>query len=246
MTRLSLWRCTANAVLTLLALALPTLGTAQSRTDCLPFAPSATSHFELHDAASAQSPKPQPVSASEIPIWKTIALGEYKGVNAVRTALDKAPCPIAVGDWADEILGRPAFPFSKTKAEVDLVVFSVADLGFTKKGASLRDIHTRALALGLEMCPAEAGPVLRLNYLNQPIGEFLHIAMRPIARYSGELVDFTLANGGAGFLLVGADGRPEVVLPGAARFVFVRPRADTIASDMSPIKKLDVEDLAER
>jgi hypothetical protein len=246
MTRQSLWRCAPNAVLTLLALALLTLGTAQSRTDCLPSAPNATSPFTLYDAAPAQSPKPQPASASEIPIWKTIALGEYKGVNAVRMALDNAPCPIAVGDWADEILGRPAFPFSKTKAEVDLVVLSVADLGFTKKGASLRDIYTRALALGLETCPAEVGPVLRLNYLNQPVGEFLHIAMRPIARYSGELVDFMLANGGAGLLLVGGDARPEVVLPGAARFAFVRPRADTIASDMSPAKKLDAEEFAER
>jgi hypothetical protein len=229
-----------------LILALPTLGTAQSRTDCFSFAPSATSRFELYDDAPPQPAKPQPASASEIPIWKTITLGEYKGVNAVRTALDKAPCPIAVGEWADEILGRPAFPFSKTKAEVDLVVLSIADLGFAKKGASLRDIYTRALALGLELCPAEVGPVLRLHYLNQPVGEFLHIAMRPIARYTGELVDFTLANGGAGLLLVGGDARPEVVLPGAARLVFIRPRADTIASDMSPTKKIDVEDLAER
>src|SRR5262245_18299039 len=245
MARLSLWRCTPNAVLTSLILALPTLGIAQSRTDCLSFAPSATSRFELYDDAPAQPPKPQPASASEMPIWKTITLGEYKGVNAVRTALDKAPCPIAVGDWADEILGRPAFPFTKSKAKVDLVVLWVTDLGFAKKGASLRDIYTRALALGLELCPAEVGPVLRLNYLNQPIGEFLRIAMRPIARYSGELVDFTLANGGAGFLLVGGDARPEVVLAGAARFVFVRPRADTIVSD-TPSAKRDVEDLAKR
>jgi hypothetical protein len=243
MKRLSLWRCTPNAVLILLALALPTLGAAQSRADCLPFASSATPSFTLYGAAAAHAL--QPKSASEIPIWKTIALGEYKGVNAVRVALDNAPCPIAVGDWADEILGRPAFQFSRTKAEVDVVVLSVADLGFTNKEASLRDIYTRALALGLEMCPAEVGPVLRLNYLNQPVGEFLHIAMRPIARYSGELVHFMLANGGAGLLFVGGDARPEAVLSGAARFVFVRPRADTIASDTPPAK-LNVENLAER
>src|SRR5262245_15852623 len=242
MTRSSLWRCTALA---LLALALPTSGTAQTRTDCLLCTQSATSPCKLHDAASAQAIRPQLACASEIPVWKTIALGEYNGVNAVRRALDNAPGPIAIGDWADEILGRPAFPFSKTKTELDLVVLSVADLGFTKQGAPLRDIYSRALALGLEMCPAEVGPVLRLNYLNQPVGEFLHVAMRPVARYSGELVDLTLANGGAGLLLVGSDARPEVVLPGAARFVFVRPRADAIASDTSPAKR-DVEDLAKR
>src|SRR5262245_20287857 len=81
----TLWRCTALA---LLALALPTLGTAQTRTDCLLCTPSATSPCKLHDAASAQAIRPQLACASEIRVWKTIALGEYNGVNAVRRALD--------------------------------------------------------------------------------------------------------------------------------------------------------------
>jgi hypothetical protein len=90
--------------------------------------------------------------------------------------------------------------------------------------ASLHDIYARAVALGFELCPAEVGPALRLNYLDQPIGEFLHIAMTPVARFSGELVDFTVGNGGAGLLLIGGKGDPDLMLPGAVRFVFVRPR----------------------
>jgi hypothetical protein len=164
-----------------------------------------------------------------------------KGVNAVRQAMDTAPCPIWVGDEADEILGRPAFPFNKRPFELDLVILSVFELGFGDRAsrndpelgasveASLSDIYARAASLGFELCPVEAGPALRLNYLDQPLGEFLHIAMKPVARYSGELVDFTVGNGGAGLMLVGGNGHPEVKLPGATRFVFVRPHADTVA-----------------
>ena len=197
-------------------------------------------------------------TANDTPIWKTITVGGSKGVNAVRQAMDTAPCPIWLSDEADEILGRPAFPFNKKPFELDLVILSEFELGFgdqTSRNdpelgasveASLSDIYARAASLGFEMCPAEVGPALRLNYLDQPLGEFLHIAMNPVARYSGELVDFIVGNGGAGFMLVGANGHPEVKLPGATRFVFVRPRADTVAGgvardagdNLEPISKL--------
>ena len=127
--------------------------------------------------------------------------------------------------------GRPAFPFIKTPVELDLVVLSVFELGFGDR-ASLHDIYDRAVAQGFELCPAEVGPALRLNYLDQPLGEFLHIAMRPVARYTGELIDFSVGNAGAGLILISSDGvrRRRVMLSGAERFVFIRPRADTIVS----------------
>ena len=173
-------------------------------------------------------------SAAEIRIWKTITLGEYREPNAVRSALDHSPCPIGLGDSVDEAIGRPAFPFTKTKLEVDLVVISLADLGFPEDGASILDVYKRASAIGLELCPADLGPALRLIYLDQPRGEFLHIAMRPVALYNGELVDFTLGNDGNRLLLVGGDGRPELVLPGTVQFIFVRPRTDTVAPKNPP------------
>ena len=182
----------------------------------------------LVPAAAAEQTQPPP-TALETPIWKTIAIGGFKGVNAIRDAMEAAPCRILVGDDADEILGRPVFPFIKIPVELDLVVLSVFELGFSDR-ASLRDIYARAVAQGFELCPAEVGPALRLNYLDQPLGEFLHIAMQPVARYTGELVDFSVGNAGAGFILIGGDGHPDEVFSGAERFVFVRPRADTIVS----------------
>jgi hypothetical protein len=164
-------------------------------------------------------------TALETPIWKTITVGGSKGVNAIREALETWPCHMAIADDADEILGRPAFPFIKTPVELDLVVLSVFELGFGDE-TSLHDIYARAEALGFELCPAEVGPALRLSYLDQPPGDFLHIGMKPVAKYNGVLIDFTVAKayGSVGFLLLGGDARPNMMLPRAERFVFVRPR----------------------
>jgi len=157
----------------------------------------------------------------DFPVWKRITLGTHKGVNTVRDALDAHN--IRVGESADEILGRPAFRFSKTRTPLDLVVLTALDLGFAKGSWSLAEIYRRAAQLGLELCPAEAAPQLRLEYLNQPIGEFLHIAMPPVATYGGDLVDLTVGNGGAGLILIGGDGSPDLKLHSSVKFVFVRP-----------------------
>ena len=107
--------------------------------------------------------------------------------------------------------------------DVDLVVASVSELGF-HDSAPLADIYWRAGELGLELCPAEVAPLLRLQYVNQPLGEFLNIAMRPIATYGGELIALSIANAGTGPLLIGGEGRLDMVMNSKARFVFVRPQ----------------------
>ena len=202
-------------------------------------------------AASAAA-TPTVAAASETRIWKTVTVGGSKGVNAVRVAMEAAPCPIVVGDDADEILGRPAFPFGRKPVELDLVAVSVFELGLGDQAArndvelaaaveiSLHDIYAQAISLGFELCPAEVGPALRLQYLDQPLGEFLRIAMIPVARYTGELVDFTVGNGGAGLVLVGGNGDPAATVPAAVRFVFVRPRGDSVARSTPPANGEDV------
>lgn len=161
-------------------------------------------------------------NVADLPVWKHVTLGTFNSVNAVRAALETAH--VHVGDTANEVLGRPGFAWSHTKIESDLVVVAVADLGFGEGGASLAQIYTRALRLGLELCPAEVAPYLRLQYLQQPVGEILQIAMSPVATYHGDPVDLAVADGGEGLLLVGGEGRSDRVASGAVRFVFVRPR----------------------
>lgn len=162
-------------------------------------------------------------TTAEIPVWRRATLGTYKTIDALRDALHAER--IHVGDRVDEILGRPAFNLSKMRRDIRLVVLAVFELGFDEEGASLAHIYARARQLGFELCPAEVGPQLRLQYLNQPFGEFLHIAMAPIAIYGGEPADFTVANGGAGLILLAGDAHPNFIMPSTMRFVFISPGA---------------------
>jgi hypothetical protein len=133
---------------------------------------------------SAQSREVNVDRPAHFQIWRTITLGSYRGVDAYRDGLDSAK--IKIGDSADEILGRPAFPYAKTQTGVELAVLSAADLGVESDQASLAEVYQRARQAGLELCPAEVGPQLRLDYRNQPLGEALDIAMEPVATYGGE------------------------------------------------------------
>ena len=79
--------------------------------------------------------------------------------------------------YAEKILQK--ISFSKEKKEYSLVSFSVENLGFLY-GATLKQIYDKAEEFGLGLCPAEVGPLLRLNYPNQPEGESLNIAMETV------------------------------------------------------------------
>jgi hypothetical protein len=162
-----------------------------------------------------------PSRAVGVPIWKSITVGTITQLSALRDALDAAD--VHIGDSADEILGRPAFHLSRTISTFDLVIRTASQLGFDSNYVSLDELYKRASQLGFELCPAEIGPMLRLQYADQPIGEFLHIAMLPSMTYGRALISLIVANGGAGLLLVGGDGRLEQMAPSSEAFVFVRP-----------------------
>ena len=155
-----------------------------------------------------------------LPTWKTISLGTYASATAMLAALDAAS--VHVGDTAEAALHRPAFVVGRTQTDVQLVVVSAAELGFDGR-ASLGAIYTRASKFGYEPCPPEVAVQLRLHYRDQPVGEFLDIAMQPVPTYGGDLIDLTVANGGAGLMLVGAAATLDTLADPALRFVFVRP-----------------------
>ena len=165
-------------------------------------------------------------------IWRKITLGTYKGVDAYRRALDSAG--IKIGDAADEILGRPGFFYGTMKTDVELVRVSAADLGVETE-SSLADVYKRARQVGLQLCPAEVGPQLRLDYRDQPRGEALTIAMEPIATYNGEPTILTLANfAPSGLLLIGSNGRSEFILPSTFRFAFALPTTERLEAMREP------------
>jgi hypothetical protein len=184
-------------------------------------------HLTLKKTPSANRPPILVRSAAAVPAWKTITVGTFANSFALRNALDAAGC--SIGSSAEEILARPAFTLSATKKDLELLAVSAAELGFQTDTASLADIYARAQQLGFGLAAAEVAPQLRLQYFDQPIGEFLLIGMEPIKTWKGEPVILTVANGGAGLILIGQDGSAEAEIPVASRFLFVRSNEAALA-----------------
>ncbi len=154
-------------------------------------------------------------------VWKTITLGTHKDQKALMAALKTAKCKVS--DYANDLLGKPAFTLASEQTEVDLVVSSVKELGF-EGNATYAQITARALELGLELCPAEVGPALRLAYNDQPRDEWLRIAMEAITNSDGGPYIFSVEHGNDELWLSWSCGYPDYVWGPDYRFVFVLPR----------------------
>jgi uncharacterized protein YjiS (DUF1127 family) len=147
--------------------------------------------LRLKKSPSVSKPQILVRSAVEVPVWKTIRVGTFADPFSLINALDAVGC--GIGNLAGEILARPAFTLSATKTKVELFAVSAAELGFETNTASLADIYARANQLGFGLAAAELGAQLRLQYFDQPIGEFLIIGMEPIKTWKGDHVILTVA-----------------------------------------------------
>jgi hypothetical protein len=176
----------------------------------------------LSAKAISSALQPSPIrSAAAVRVWKTIQLGTVENKSALLAALEAAGC--GIGNAAQDIFARPGFTLSRSKAELDLAVVSVVELGLSaEETSSLENIYSRAHELGLALAPADTGPQLRLQYFDQPIGEFLYVGTEPIKAKRGDANIFIVANGGAGLLLLGEDVRANVQFFPSSKFVFVR------------------------
>ena len=152
----------------------------------------------------------------KFPVWKTIQIGRYKTSAEIRKALEDGG--FKMSDWAKQILEKT--PLSGNPSEINLVRMTVADLGF-ESNATTEEIYARANELGLDLCPAEVGPQLRLQYPGQPKSEWLKVAMEPILDSDGDLDIFGLEYGGDGRWLEAVDGRPGSGWNPGGPFLFV-------------------------
>ncbi len=106
-------------------------------------------------------------------IWKTIKLGGIKTADDFHKKLDLCCGYIAA------LIDRVNYSVTEAETEVDLVLVTVAELGF-ENGASRPDIYERAQKLGLILCSAEVGPQLRIQYRDQPVNQWIYIGMNPV------------------------------------------------------------------
>ena len=156
----------------------------------------------------------------DLKIFKTINLGTgLKTADDFRKSLRDSGNKVS--SEANGILGNPAFTVAVKKIKIDLAIKSVYELGF-KGGAIRQQIYGRANELGLDLCPAEVGPQLRLQYKDQPEEEHLIVAMNPIADSDGALELFLVERDDSGLWLCGYYVHPGLIWNAAFRFVFAR------------------------
>lgn len=157
---------------------------------------------------------------SQFQTWRTVKLGTHGTVEELKNAITSAGHNIS--DWSKDILGKPAFTLAGEESELELVKVTARELGFSK-GATRKDIYNRAIEQGLMICPAEVGPQLRLQYADQPIGEWVIIAMEPIIDSGGDPGMFSVRRDGDGESWLNTYcGNPGSVWGADSVFVFGR------------------------
>jgi hypothetical protein len=76
---------------------------------------------------------------------------------------------IMMNEYGERLFADDRFTTSEIKYTLQTVELTVGDLGFPD-GATTAQIFSKAREFGLELCPLELGPYLRLEYLDQTEG----------------------------------------------------------------------------
>ena len=151
--------------------------------------------------------------------WITIKLGtDLQTLDDFRDKMKKEE--MRFGHWAEAICEKLDFSAFAREVEFELVVASVAELGFTQ-GAFCEDVHNRARELGWSLCPPELALCLRLQYVRQQKYQVLMVAMEPIA-VEGELFMFQIEGATSGLELGAYNGESDFFWHSETLFVFVR------------------------
>jgi len=107
-------------------------------------------------------------------IWKTIKIGTYRNAKDMYKNLRE--------NFPGAYFDVPTLWVSPDEKEIHLVKVRVSDLFGGKNGDnfSYKKICAAGVRAGLKLCPNEVAPQLCMQYLGQPDGEDLRIAMNPI------------------------------------------------------------------
>jgi len=109
---------------------------------------------------------------------------------------DDAAEKIYISDYVRSMLSNPEFTVAKKSEQINLIQLKVSDLGFST-GATTAEIYKEAEKLGLELCPPEVGPRLRLRYeevfkREQARGDYFYVGMKPLGDFNGRLSVFNV------------------------------------------------------
>ena len=160
-------------------------------------------------------------------IWRAIKLGNaFKSADDFRSVMAEEGCRIS--DWANDMMSKSDFAKSlvgvSPDEEFDLVDMTTAELIGENRDGTTDKVFAGAHRLGLEECPAWMGPKVRLEYKNQPNGEWILIGMKPLRDSDGDLNVFRVGRADSEFWLLSEYGYPDRVWSASGRWLFRRPR----------------------
>jgi len=156
-----------------------------------------------------------------LPVRKTITLGTHRSAKELKESIERTGYRLT--HWAKDILNKSAIGAVLQETDVNLVFPTVRDLGFAH-GAPTQEIYDRAQERGLERCPAEVGPQLRRQHLEQWEHEWLIVAMEPINDYDGNPTIFMVGRDDRGNRWLYATwGGLDFHWDPNDRFVFISP-----------------------
>ncbi|MDO8510244.1 MAG: hypothetical protein Q7S15_01320 [bacterium] len=153
-------------------------------------------------------------------VWKTIFLGTAALQVLRQLIIDHFESNgWSITEDLRKILSRTKV--SPSQASVDLAAIPLSELGF-KAGGAIGDVCKEAQRRGLKLCTHEMGLQLRLQYKDQPRGEWLSV---PVTQEGskGTIDMFTIVNVRHGPRFRANEEKLAQFYHGHAIFVFVLP-----------------------
>lgn len=114
----------------------------------------------------------------KIKIWKTLQVGTFPSVKALTRAFVGSGTKLS--PRARQIVTGEQYQLLVKPTKLKLVKVAVRELGFQKL-ARYETVFSKAKKQGLGLCPLETGPMLALNYLEQPLSDKVIIATESLA-----------------------------------------------------------------
>jgi len=115
-----------------------------------------------------------------------------------KALLKRVEAGFSVGDWAKELMKRPAFTTQDVEEEIETIILTPVDFGYERMPTTTELLDPNRLlewskqnaarlpeGYVVELLPAEAGLHIRDQYEDQPKGEVLWIAMERITDSGG-------------------------------------------------------------
>lgn len=161
--------------------------------------------------------------------WKMVSVGPDHAIREAEIVEILETKGVYVSGLARDLLKQVDFRLANlANASIGIVLVSVKELHFYEPASTI-EIYQRAFDLGLIEIPASAVPRLRLDYLDQPKGEWIVVGMRPIVDSVRSCPStFHIGYNMSGKTLAAGSARPTDVWPLDQSWIFQIPEQNLL------------------